>query len=442
MNDAGHGMRIAVFVQNTASHYSGGRYLSWVMTEALAHAGHEVAYVTNNEPVFVSDFESYPKHGAIRIHVTRSFLLDLPEGPFDIVLLVSSMEKNKAFYLSALSFARQRGARLVLFNFETANWFNAYSPAPRDPAEWKYIQRASRSASLVLSMSKEGNGYAKEFFNNCPADTVFDFCHPGINSLLADSIDEIEREKRVIAITRFTPNSGHKGGFDIFELIGDELRGYTLVLLVGFGSVPEDLEVALRKKASRVGAFLDVKYRLSDFEKLREIKRSSLMLFPSHFEGYGYPPLEAQYCGTPCLVFDLPVLREVSGEGLVYVEMGNLGEFRKKIKEVLASERTFPDLEDNIRETGSFERYAARLDGVLKATIQREPVPIENARGMFFALDMYCSHILYSLKLYLIDVVRRCHFLALASWRLLYGAVLHPAGVLARFLFRAFSKKR
>ena len=37
---------------------------------------------------------------------------------------------------------------------------------------------------------------------------------------------------------------------------------------------------------------------------------AAALLFPSRYEGFGLPPLEAAACGTPAIVSDLPVLRE------------------------------------------------------------------------------------------------------------------------------------
>jgi glycosyltransferase involved in cell wall biosynthesis len=40
--------------------------------------------------------------------------------------------------------------------------------------------------------------------------------------------------------------------------------------------------------------------------------------FPSLYEGFGRPTLEAQACGLPCVLADASCMKEVGGEGALY----------------------------------------------------------------------------------------------------------------------------
>lgn len=62
---------------------------------------------------------------------------------------------------------------------------------------------------------------------------------------------------------------------------------------------------------------------VSDGDVVALLTGASVLLFPSRYEGFGLPPLEARAVGTPSLVADLPVLRESSGPGATYLPVGD-----------------------------------------------------------------------------------------------------------------------
>lgn len=48
------------------------------------------------------------------------------------------------------------------------------------------------------------------------------------------------------------------------------------------------------------------------------------LVYPSRYEGFGRPALEAWRCGTPALVSDLPAMREATRDGAVFVPPGDV----------------------------------------------------------------------------------------------------------------------
>ena len=58
--------------------------------------------------------------------------------------------------------------------------------------------------------------------------------------------------------------------------------------------------------------------RVSDQELVRLYNQAECFVFPSLYEGFGLPPLEAMACGCPVLVSDIPVEREVCGDAALY----------------------------------------------------------------------------------------------------------------------------
>ena len=44
------------------------------------------------------------------------------------------------------------------------------------------------------------------------------------------------------------------------------------------------------------------------------------LIFPSRYEGFGIPPLEALTCGAKAIVSDIPVMREIYGDAVYYLD--------------------------------------------------------------------------------------------------------------------------
>lgn len=58
---------------------------------------------------------------------------------------------------------------------------------------------------------------------------------------------------------------------------------------------------------------------------------AELFLFPSIYEGFGFPPLEAFACGTPVVASDIPVHREVCEQGALLANPHSVGEWKEMI---------------------------------------------------------------------------------------------------------------
>ena len=409
-------MNIVIFGHNSKDAYSGGRYHAWMMAEALSIAGYKVYYVTDNKPLFMSDFACFPKHGEVELFITPNWD-QVSEMRADIVIVIPTLFQKLDFYHSALVFAKKNKARVVLLNFETPNWFNEFAPEKRDPGLWNGWRYVARYSTLILSSTQEGNKYAMDFYDSCCGTTVFDYCYPSINNIVADAVNGVGKEKRIVLITRFV-GSVHKGGYYLSRLFCEAMEGYKVVLILGNGDVPGQLWTEIEASAKRYGIMVELKKKLSDYEKFREIYRSRLMLFPSFFEGFGYPPVEAQYCNVPCVAFDLPVLREVSGNGIEYVKIGDWESFRCKVGQILHGDVKSDNLRANVEDFATVESYAFRLRRVMERVMETEPVPLDDlpakitrsseSRGRFGRLGMKVHNVIRGYA----------HFVK--SWRDLY----------------------
>lgn len=368
-------MNITVIGRNPANAYSGGRYYAWILAEAIA-TNHDLIYFTNACPMFSTDFVNYESHKKIDLRLIDEKFNELDcEEDIDIIFFIPGMDNDNSFYKNTLKFAQRKSAHLVLINFESPNWFNKYSVIQREEKLWDNWLMMSKFASCILSISKEGDIYAKDFYNNVPDSTIFDYCYPAINSKEADRIYSdcsVTKENRIIMTARFS-FSDHKGSYNIPQLFCEEMRGYTFVLILGAGDVPKDIKREIEERASQYGVSIEYKHTLSDQQKFSEIKRAKLLLFPSFFEGYGYPPVEAQYLDTACVAFRIPVIEETS-PNIDFAVLGDWEEFKVKIGNVLIrDERKY---REGISEIASFDTMVKKIDSVI-SKLSENQVPSE-----------------------------------------------------------------
>ena len=82
---------------------------------------------------------------------------------------------------------------------------------------------------------------------------------------------------------------------------------------------------------------------------------ADLFVFPSHYEGFGLPPLEAMACGTPVIASAVSALPEVVGNAAVTVDPADVEELAGAMRRVL----TNPTLAAELRARGL--RRAARF---------------------------------------------------------------------------------
>jgi len=67
---------------------------------------------------------------------------------------------------------------------------------------------------------------------------------------------------------------------------------------------------------------------------------STIFIYPSLYEGFGLPPLEAMACGTPVIVSSVASLPEVCGDAALYIDPMDLQDIKDKILTLLNDENS------------------------------------------------------------------------------------------------------
>ncbi|MFT4927069.1 MAG: glycosyltransferase involved in cell wall biosynthesis [Phenylobacterium sp.] len=354
--------KAAVFVSNPKGIYSGGRYHGLMLTEALAELGIETYYVTNLLPTFWQDMVAFPAHNNIKTVIGFDQAKQKLPANIDFSFIVPGTN-DTTFYDTAIECSMSCNAKISLINFESHNWFNAYAEEKKPLAFWNDWQKVASASSLILSSSAESSKYAKIFYNTTSPSTIFEHCYPSINSLMADTIDEQDRENKILLFARFK-GAEHKGGERVVQILNEHYSGWKLTIVVGTGDVPETVKASFENRAAKFNIELEWLFKISDEDKFKLYKSSKILLFPSYFEGFGYPPIEARYCGCKVVAFELPVLKETCGSDIVFAKHGDWSDFSNKMSEVLQSS-DFSVSGERLKDVALFSAMAAKLQQVI-----------------------------------------------------------------------------
>ncbi len=105
-----------------------------------------------------------------------------------------------------------------------------------------------------------------------------------------------------------------------------------LVLAGRVGWLADDLLRTIARQPAEVRGRIHLPGYISDQDKTRLLAGATALLFPSLYEGFGFPVLEAQALGTPVLCANSSSLPEVAGDSALLVNPLQVGEIAAAIQ--------------------------------------------------------------------------------------------------------------
>ncbi|MFY7879173.1 MAG: glycosyltransferase family 4 protein [Lacibacter sp.] len=110
-------------------------------------------------------------------------------------------------------------------------------------------------------------------------------------------------------------------------------------------------------------------------EKLAEITAAAYaLIYPSFFEGFGVPPLEALQCHVPAIVSEVSALPEIGGDAYLYINPNQVNDIAEKMMRLYKDESLREKLISNGKrqlQLYSWQRTADLLwDAILQTTQQ------------------------------------------------------------------------
>jgi alpha-1,3-rhamnosyl/mannosyltransferase len=248
---------------------------------------------------------------------------------------------------------------------------------PKDRLAWlrrKMGQTLTRSRVILA----DSHFTRHELLQLCPAvdparvvvtqlGVDFDyFSDPIHGQRVADVRQRLELPERfVLYLGTLEPRKNLQGLIEAYGMLSAELqKSYPLVLagMRGWNQAYFRRELA---ELRRRNVLREVGYVAQD-DVPALMRAASVFCFPSFYEGFGLPPLEAAACGTPVVSSRAASLPEVLGEAAIYVDPNSPPDIAAGLERVLSSE----SLQQRLRMAGPVRASLFRWDDCARRTVQ------------------------------------------------------------------------
>ena len=104
---------------------------------------------------------------------------------------------------------------------------------------------------------------------------------------------------------------------------------------------------------------------VSEGELASLYEKAQVVIFPSLYEGFGLPAVEAQWAATPLVCSDLPVLREIAGEGALFAPPDRPDLLAEAVVRILEDD----DLKDDLVRKGKQSIEQLSWQGAAEETL-------------------------------------------------------------------------
>ncbi|MFM6080473.1 MAG: FkbM family methyltransferase, partial [Dolichospermum sp.] len=208
---------------------------------------------------------------------------------------------------------------------ETPSVFMAYDMIPEVLAAnlnepmWREKHHAIKHASAYISISENTAKDLNKCFPDIPLESIT-VAHCGVDPLFSPASEsEINAFKYQYGITKpyfllVGNGSGYKNGILFFQAFAKLATSHAFdIICTGIGGI---LTPELRTYTSGSAVHL---LQLSDKELALAYSGAVALVYPSKYEGFGMPLLEAMACGCPVITCPNASIPEVTGEAAIYV---------------------------------------------------------------------------------------------------------------------------
>lgn len=236
---------------------------------------------------------------------------------------------------------------------------------------WHWFQHAeatARRAAKIIAVSEFTKSDLTELFNINPdkIQVIYSGISEQFRKIAAgDTSLSAFREKRqlyhpiILYLGTIEPRKNVISIISAFAALKEDERYKDFELVIA--GQPGWLFESTLKEAKRSAVSADIRFlgKILPAERVLLYNLAHIFVYPSFFEGFGFPPLEAQACGVPVIASNRTSLPEVLGNSAILVDPW-------KLDQILGAMRLLID------NAGKRERYIlAGLENAKKFTWEK-----------------------------------------------------------------------
>lgn len=218
-----------------------------------------------------------------------------------------------------------------------------------------FVQRLERT---MLNRAQRFSATSSAMANALASLGEVDLVQAGVD----DSLFDVERKEQSYLLCFGRLDVEHKGLDVLLAAFAAVAPKHPRLELRLAGRGREHARVAEMARALGLGQRVVVEGPVSALQRNQLFSGALAVIVPSRFEGFGIAAAEAMAAGAPCIVTDLPALREVVGDAGIFVPSADTAALARALDVIASDTALRADLSQRARALADRFRWSAVAD--------------------------------------------------------------------------------
>lgn len=197
-----------------------------------------------------------------------------------------------------------------------------------------WMKRALLRSKALLAASESTKKDAIKLFGIDPGKIFVSYLAPALTSEVAPVT--LPPSPAILFVGTLEPRKNITALVEAFNQLRQKNISCSLVLAGGWGWQSQEIRAAIQR--SLYSDDIKVLGYVSEAQKTFLYQHATVLVFPSLYEGFGLPPLEAMSLGLPVVTTNISSLPEVVGEAALLVSPDSIDQLSAALASVLTDQ--------------------------------------------------------------------------------------------------------